>query len=351
MPIKFILYISIAFLSLSCKDSTESKAKDKKPIPATEKKELKPHFNLVFEDSIGYGCRGMEFFEGEVYFSGIKGTFFKINMDLKPEVLLEMENDSLDFRDILVLGKDEFLAINSGLDLGFILHYKKGKTDTVYKATHEGNFLDDLAQDENGNIYCLGDPTTEDRTLFLLKSADKGKTWSRIYEFVNFGEDEFFFAASGSCMLINKDTIYLAVGGNKSYVMRLLNDHPGIILEDSKIPAGESSGINAMIMSEGTIYTVGGDYGIPGDSSITFHKLGWDEISSKTGGYQSTISKDKDLLVCSGRNGTYYSKDDGKSWVKFLDEEFYKVIAMNNHLYCSGPKGKIKIFEVSHATD
>ncbi len=289
----------------------------------------------------------MELFENEVYFSGIKGTCFKITEDFQIEFFIQNENDSLDFRDILVVGKDEFYTINSGTDKGFIFHYSNGNIDTSYIAKHKGAFLDDLDIDSHGNIYCLGDPMPEDRSLFLVMTKN-GQQWERIYKYAILGEDEFFFAASGSCMDIFKDTIYLAIGGKQSYIMRLLNDHPGIIIEESKIQAGESSGINAMFVEDGSIYAVGGDYRIPNDSSITFQKFSYDGLTSKTGGYQSTITKEEDVLVCSGRNGTYYSNDDGKTWTRFLKDKFYKVILKNNKLYCSGPKGNIQIFEMKH---
>lgn len=345
MLINRILFIGLTLIVLcSCNEEEE---KTSIQNFNQEKSELSPNFSLIYEDSIGYGSRGMEYFQGSIYLSGIRGICFKIDMDFKLEILLNSLNDSLDFRDILVLGEKEFLTINSGSDLGFILHYKNDKIDTVFQSKEKGNFLNDLAIDSNGHLYCLGDPV-KNNELYLLKSADSGKNWNRIYQNVKIGDKEFFFAASGSCMVLNRDTIHLAIGGNKSYVLSLFDQNKPAKIYETKISSGKSSGINAMILNEGELYCIGGDYSIPKDSSITFHKFGFEEVYSKTYGYQSTISKDKDLIVCSGRNGTYYSMNSGRNWVKFLDDEFYKIIAQNNLLYCSGPNGSIKIFEVSY---
>lgn len=345
MPTKNSILLIGILLLFACSEEKEPQKKSEL-IQATKADTLL--FNLVFEDSIGYGCRGMEIFEEEAYFSGIKGTCFKITKDYQTEFLVQLENDSLDFRDLQVIGRNKFYTINSGSNRGIIYKYTNDKFEKVYQAVHEGAFLDDLDLDEDGNIYCLGDPMPEDRSLFLLKSRN-GKDWKRIYDYTILGEDEFFFAASGSCMDIYKDTIYLAVGGKRSYILSLMNDHPGILMDPSKIPAGESSGINAILNDSGIIYAVGGDYMKPNDPSITFEKFfSSDDYTAATQGYQSTIAKQGDLLVCSGRNGTYYSQDDGKSWNQFLKDEFYKVILNQNKLYCSGPKGKIKIFEIKN---
>lgn len=306
------------------------------------------NFQEVFNDSIGYGCRGMEVYNDEVYFSGIKGTCFKITKDLQLVKFIEFNHDSLDFRDIAIVNKDQFYVINSGANKAFILAYSNGKIDTVYQAFHPNAFLDDLDIDEKGSLYCLGDPIIEDGSLFLLKSED-GKEWKRIYDFAKLEKDEFFFAASGACMDVSDDSIFLAVGGKNSYLMTLRNDLPAVVKTPSKIPGTQSSGINAIINDHGNIYAVGGDYTHTADTSITFEKFNPEKINSITGGYQSTITKEGNLIICSGRNGTFHSIDEGKNWTQFLKDEFYKVILSKGKLYCSGPKGRIKIFDIEYA--
>lgn len=342
MPTKLVIFLFFTLLACSSENDKE--------VDSNSHKDQNPEltFQLIYKDSLGYGSRGMEVFQEEVYFSGINGMFFKLDKNLQTKTLYDFSNDSLDFRDLLVLGENHFIAINSGEDKAFIVSFQEGKIDTLFTANHKGAFFDDLAQDEKGNIYCLGDPEGEAHKLYLIRSKDLGRTWNRIYDFVELGQEEFFFAASGSCMAVQNETIFLAVGGKKSYVLCLQNDHPATSILQSKIPSGKSSGMNAILVENESIYAVGGDYAFPEDSSITFQKFGENEILSQTGGYQSSITKEGKLLVCTGRNGTYYSLDEGQSWSLFLDESFYKVILANQRLYCSGPQGKVHIYKVDY---
>ncbi|MEZ4936299.1 MAG: hypothetical protein R2799_01760 [Crocinitomicaceae bacterium] len=335
-------FIALFLFLSSCTSNS-----DVKNDSTTQDSAKEPKFQILFEDSIGYGCRGMEVFEDEVYFSGIKGTCFKLNQNYEVEHLIAMENDSLDFRDLTVINKDHFFIINSGLNKAYVLEYKQGKTDTSYHAEYDGAFLDDLIQDANGFIYCLGDPDALYNQLFLIRSHDQGRTWQRIFSEVTLPKGEFFFAASGTCMAFMGKTLYLAVGGSDSYLMEINLKRHDVTRQASKISFGESAGMNSLICVDESLYAVGGDYTHPDDSSVTFQKFGEDGFAGATGGYQSSITKNKELLVCTGRNGSWYSVNEGKDWTQFTKEGFYKVIlTSDNKLFCSGKDGRIIVYGI-----
>jgi hypothetical protein len=337
MRIRLSYYpILIVLIFSSC----QSSEKETKESTVTSKAQ----FQLLFQDSIGFGSRGMEIYNEAVYLSGIKGNVYRVSEDFRITPYFNQHNDSLDYRDLCVLDQDNIIVCNSGSEAGYIFNIGQNMLDTLYFNKSKGVFLDDLILEKNGTIYCLGDPI--DQKLFLLESIDSGKTWNRILDHIEIMDGEFFFAASGTCMSIKDDSIFFAIGGANSYVLSISLETGKQKKLKSSIPSNESSGINSVLVDTDGIYTVGGDYTQKDSTSISFESITSIGKQTSSIGYQSSISKYKNFVFCAGPNGIVYKKETDTEWSKLTESGYYKVIAHNGRLYCSGGKGEFAIYSI-----
>ena len=73
----------------------------------------------------------------------------------------------------------------------------------------------------------------------------------------------------------------------------------------------------------------------------------WTNISKGLPGYISCVasSQNGELIVATGRSGSYYTLDQGKSWQLFGKEAFYTVKIYGNLMAFSGKNGILKVYE------
>lgn len=210
-------------------------------------------------------------------------------------------------------------------------------------------FLD--AMDFHQNVgFILGDPVNQKFNLSF--SIDKGKTWEKCQGEIEAFEKEFAFAASGTTVqVLNSNTFVFVSGGKKSRFFKSIDQ--GKTWSSTSLPflTNETSGAFSIHMKDelnGVI--VGGDYASPDlNSNVAFYTEDggkfWLNAEKQPGGYRSCVIHSGTFYFSCGTNGIDYSDDEGITWKKLVDGEYFSMCFDNNKLYASVRNGKIAVFD------
>ena len=259
--------------------------------------------------------------------------------------------EKFDFRDIHAFSNKEAIIVNAGSPAVVLRTTDSGKSWVeVYRNTDEQIFLDDLSF--LGKIgYILGDPINGN--FQLLKSTNKGKTWSDVSNnFMLFADEgEAAFAASGSSMKQFKNKLFIGTGGKYSSFFNYQPKALRVDKYDVPIWSGESStGVFAIdFINENEGIVVGGNYLIDtnNQNNILLTKdggLNWSKPNSPVLGYRSDILYITDqIIIATGTSGTDISYDAGINWKNISSLSFNTVGKSidNKHIYLTGSKGNI----------
>ncbi len=279
--------------------------------------------------------------------------------------------DSLDFRDIHVIDKQNALAMSAGLSQNGkakIFRTSDGGNhwETVYVTSQHGVFLDGLAFWDKNNGICQGDPING--RFFMLKTTDGGRTWQELPKENQpvALENEACFAASGTSLITNeKGVAYIGTGGAEFARVIKTTDY-GNTWEYIVTPlkAGPTSGIFGInFWSKKNGMAVGGDYkqtsmegqnvllttdggetwqlqtptNPPGlkEGVAMYHK------TNKTWNGDTQIRSDNHALVTVGPSGSSYSFNNGNTWKELGAEGFHAVSFAGNAGYAVGANGLI----------
>lgn len=258
--------------------------------------------------------------------------------------------EQADFRDIEAFNDQEAIIMSSGTPALILKTTDGGGTwQLQYKNEDKAYFLDAMDFTDNKHGFILGDPINQ--KFLLLETTDAGETWHPFINQPNAADGEAAFAASGTCLRTDKNTIGFVTGGK---VAR----HIAFNLRTQKwnytalpIKSGKDSQGIFSFNEPGFIY-VGGDYANPKatdstavwfDTSFTKGKNGW-AVSEKNPGYQSCVEYIFDgTNLSTGTSGTNISTDGGQTW-RQIDAESYNVCRHAKHgklVLLAGDKGKI----------
>lgn len=251
-----------------------------------------------------------------VWASGTYSTLLKsTNAGDDWQVFTYPEIDSLQFRDVHPISDKEAIVLSAGegrLSQIFYFHEVTGWRK-VFQMENDKGFIDAVQFWENGQGLVYGDAT--DSLAYILKTAEFGRSWTRIPTAPLANDGEGGFASSGSNILTGEEgKAWIATGANGSARVFYTEDY-GRSWEVKSTPmmTGEFAGLTAIKKSNDKLWITGGDLGI----------------------------SDKQL------ENVYYSEDNGENW-KALPEHatlgsFYGM-AVTNYLenefvLVCGPKG------------
>ncbi len=292
--------------------------------------------------------------EKVIWVSGTNGQVLKTeNGGLDWEEVYIPDADSLDFRDVEILSKDEVVLMSAGPDsLSNIFKTKDGGRHWEKTLANEDSlgFFDGMAfWNENEGILG-GDPI--DGKLFLMKTSDGGDTWQRIHPDLlpEMNEDEFGgFAASGSHLTVKANSIYVGSGAATSRVFysKDKGEHWEVVY--APIIQGESSqGIFSIdFFDENTGVAVGGDYKKEeeGDKNVILTNDAGQTWSLAAGFpvYQSSVRYlSENELISVGPARCYQSIDGGLNWTAFSDSGFHTLdVAKDGSIWAAGREGRI----------
>jgi photosystem II stability/assembly factor-like uncharacterized protein len=262
--------------------------------------------------------------------------------------------EQADFRDIEAFSDKEAIIISSGT-LAYILKTTDGGAtwDLKYSNTDKAYFLDamDFADKKHG--FILGDPINN--KFLLLETNDTGNTWHPFNNQPDALPGEAAFAASGTCLRVDKKgSITIVTGGSIARCLQTTAPYTSWSNYNLPITHGPSSNGAFSISADGRII-VGGNYSKDksADSvscvSAGNIKAGFNLIEKGPAGYQSSVEYlfDKTYLS-TGTSGSNITTDGGITWNK-IDNVSYNVCRKakkGNLVLLAGDKGKIAIFKL-----
>ncbi|MGV0924356.1 WD40/YVTN/BNR-like repeat-containing protein [Empedobacter tilapiae] len=317
-------------------------------------------YQVINEENSSVSYRGLSFQDAKTFIvSGSKNTIGKTTDGgktfswINPKVV-----ENRDFRDVEVLGKDNYLAL--GIDSpAYILQTKDGgkSWNKVYENSEKGIFLDAIYVDKTSKkITVLGDPMSPDKPFVLTSSITNPSKWEVAKSLHGQplrlkNPKEAFFASSGSNLYVDAKQTLIVTGGELSNLYYYTPKGGQMYaLEKTK---SSTSGINGMAYdaTNNVGYLVGGDFTKPENSSFNFYKfkllngkITFQDSWKYPPGYKSgvtIISKDK-VLVC-GYSGVDYSADGGHNWTNITKDSYNTCTVSPDKKYVIlvGNKGKI----------
>lgn len=257
--------------------------------------------------------------------------------------------ENSDFRDIEAFSGKRAVIISSGTPALIMATADGGKTWQInYRNDDQACFLDAMAFADDKHGYVMGDPING--KFVLLETKDGGNTWNATPNPPTALPNEAAFAASGTCIGANKNTVQIVTGGS---VSRLLTwdtkqwQYQPLPLLHGK----ESQGAFSFASDRKRTVFVGGDYqdNHRTDSVACYSKgsvLGFP--AHALGGYQSCItSLGEGAFLSTGTSGTNISIDEGANW-KLINGESFNVCKRAKHgkrVLLAGDKGRIALFK------
>ncbi len=260
--------------------------------------------------------------------------------------------EKADFRDIEAFSDKEAVIMSSGTP-ALILKTTDGGTNwkIQYQNTDSAYFLDAMDFDSSKHGLILGDPINN--KFLLLETNDGSETWHPFRNQPEAMPGEAAFAASGTCLRLNKGDINIVTGGTVAQLLTTNLKDPIWNGIDLPIAHGAASK-GAFSVSEDGLFVVGGNYSNDKNAdsvACTFNgnsKLNYKLIEKGPAGYQSCIELiKKNTFLSTGTSGSNISIDNGKTWFK-ISEISYNVCrkAKNGKLVLlAGDNGKIGILK------
>jgi photosystem II stability/assembly factor-like uncharacterized protein len=259
-----------------------------------------------------------------------------------------------DFRDVEAFSAKTAIIIASGYP-AYILKTTDGGIhwETKFQKADSSYFLDAMDFVDKRHGFVLGDPIAG--KFLLLETTDGGDTWRHSVNPPAALKGEAAFAASGTCMRINK-LITIVTGGSHSRM--LLSPIKKMMWVDRALPltgGGASSGAFSLAYGNDQIIVVGGNYAKDKQTDSVAYLIPEQKATYKKNipiigpaGYQSCIEYlSNEVFISTGTSGSNITKDAGKTWYKF-DNASYNVCRkakLGNLVLLAGDKGKIGIFK------
>jgi photosystem II stability/assembly factor-like uncharacterized protein len=257
-----------------------------------------------------------------------------------------------DFRDVEAFSSKEAVIMSSGTP-ALILKTTDGGTtwQEKYRNTDTAYFLDAMDFDNPKHGLVLGDPIKN--KFLLLETNDGAETWHPFKNQPDAMKGEAAFAASGTCLRLNKGDINIVTGGPVAQLLFANLKNPVWNAVELPIAHGVSSK-GAFSIADNMII-VGGNYSKdkkPDSVACLLDvsskkKIAYNQIDKGPAGYQSCVELiSKNTYLSTGTSGSNITTDGGKTWAK-IDAISYNVCrkAKNGKLVLlAGDGGKIGIF-------
>lgn len=262
--------------------------------------------------------------------------------------------EKADFRDIEAFSGKEAIIMSSGTP-ALILKTIDGGVN--WKLNYQNNdkayFLDAMDFTGNKHGFIMGDPI--DGHFLLLETKNAGDTWEVVSNPPAALKGEAAFAASGTCICINNNDLFIVTGGSNSRLLSSPVNQIEWIVKPLPLTDGTASrGAFSFTKGKNQTVIVGGDYAkntkadsvayvIPAKRSNDQRNL---PITGPAG-YQSCVEYLGDnTYISTGTSGSNLTIDGGVSWFK-IDTTSYNVCRKAKHgtlVLLAGDGGKIGIY-------
>lgn len=261
------------------------------------------------------------------------------------------DTSDLDFRDIHAFDERNAVVLSAGNGVAIYRTNDGGLSwKLVFENPDSNQFFDGMDFNENGVGVAFGDPIHGQMQLLL--SDDFGQTWQEVDSNLepNMIPGEAGFAASGTGIVVEKDSVFIATGGGE--ICRLLaSPLQKMEFQWFEIPmkSGEGTGVFSMSKFQNHMVFVGGSYidSTNADKVCAKATNGGNIMTSITAngtrGYRSCVahSADGKLWIASGRSGMEYSQDYGETWIPLSDDGYFSVCVFDKVGWAIGRNGKL----------
>lgn len=263
-----------------------------------------------------------------------------------------------DFRAIQAFSAKEAIIMSSGTPALVLKTIDGGNTWTEkYKNTDTSYFFDAMDFPDARHGYILGDPINN--KFVLLESKDAGKTWNMFKTRPTALPGEAAFAASNTCLRVDKSAIKIVTGGSHSRFLASSRNKTTkkhwTALSTGLTHGKSSQGTFSFAGNDSTQIFVGGDYTndkrTDSVASYITHCCHFNAVKYPKAppmGYQSSIEYIKDnTFLSTGTPGTNITVDGGQIWNK-VDNTSFNVCRKAKRgtlVLLAGNNGKIAIFE------
>lgn len=339
---RFLLFIGISLILISCNSFSEEKKISVSIIP-------------VFEDSLSIRAIA-PVDEDKVWFAADKGIVGLINDKTPRLATIKYDSILLHFRSIAVTKNAAFVfSISNPGVLYKIGHNGSEATniEEVYIEKGEKVFYDAMAFWDDKEGIAMGDPT--ENCLSIIMTKDGGNTWNKIScdRLPKVENGEAAFAASNSNIALFGDHVWIVSGGKRTRVFHSENRGEDWEVYNTPIIQGKAmTGIYSVDFYDENLGVIfGGNWNDKayneGNKAIT--KDGgktWTLLSNGKGpGYRSSVrfvpGTDGESMVAVGIPGISYSYDQGENWKELSTEGFYAIEFVNDSVAFASGKNKI----------
>jgi photosystem II stability/assembly factor-like uncharacterized protein len=165
-------------------------------------------------------------------------------------------------------------------------------------------------------------------------------------------EDEFGFAASGTCLVTSGRDAWFGSGGGASRVFHSRDGGYTWTVTAAPIPAADAGGVFSLAFRDrhhGVM--VGGDFTAP-DNGVDASGFTRDGVSWRGGGdlsgYRSGVdwvSGSHDTLIAVGPTGSDVTRDGGRTWKAFDTADYDAVDCVPGTCWASGPAGAVAVLD------
>jgi photosystem II stability/assembly factor-like uncharacterized protein len=261
--------------------------------------------------------------------------------------------EKADFRDIEAFSDKKAIIMSSGTPSLILKTTDGGVTwKEQYHNVDSTYFLDAMDFDNPKNGVVLGDPIKN--KFLLLETDDAGESWHPFKNLPDAIVGEAAFAASGTCLRLNKGQVHIVTGGTTARHLEFEPSSKKWFAYNLPIAQGQSSKGAFSIATKYNWVVVGGNYAknrTTDSVSCTFDnsiKAKYQLSQKGPSGFQSCIEAiSKNNYISTGTSGSNFSVDGGINWIK-IDNISYNVCrkAKNGNLILlAGDNGKIGVFK------
>ncbi|TYP99202.1 photosystem II stability/assembly factor-like uncharacterized protein [Tenacibaculum adriaticum] len=322
----FLLFISFGILLTSCKNEYKPRVINNITIQefTIDSTSIRA-IEVIDKNSMYYAGS-----KGDIGFTSDAGKNWKIkNIHFQDTIIPH-------FRSITKSGENIF-ALSVG-NPALLYKISDKKIDLVYTEEHEKAFYDAMkffADDKYG--IAVGDPT--DQCPSIILTSDRGNTWTKIPcdKLPIFENGEAFFAASNTNIKIINNTVWIVSGGKKARMLKSTDKGQTWSIYNTPIVQGNGpQGIYSVdFFDENNGIVIGGDYSKPEDNcknkAITSDGgKTWEIVSDNNNpNYKSCVqyvpnTNGKEVFAV-GKTGVSFSNDGGNTWKEVSKDSYYTI--------------------------
>ena len=315
------------------------------------------HIEVLQQDK-STSIRGLSVVDDNVaWVSGSKGTIAITTNGGKTWDWQQVKDfENADFRAIEAFSSKEAIIMSSGTPALILKTTDGGKNWKVkYKNTDTAYFFDAMNFSDRLHGYVLGDPI--DSKFVLMETKDGGETWNTFKKCPNAIRDEAAFAASGTCLRVDKNKMNIVTGGSQSRLLEYsvsnnVWDYSALPIVSGKPSQGAFS--SAWSANGSSRIFIGGDYANDKKTdSVACYLTGKSNLIKSPGqgpaGFQSCVEHiSGTTFLSTGTPGSNITTDGGKTWNK-IDDTSYNVCRKAKYgklIILAGNGGKIGIFKM-----